>query len=133
MTAVPHKTRVLVADDDADIRVLVGIAVRKSGLELVGAAADGNEAWELVNALKPDLVVTDVSMPGLTGLDLCRLIHVDGELSGTRVVLLSAAVDEQAHIAGLDAGAIDYLIKPFSPRELAERLVALTQSSTARQ
>ena len=131
MTEAPQKATVVVADDDADIRVLVGIAVRKSGLELVGAAADGNEAWQLVSALKPDLVVTDVSMPGLSGLELCQRIRADGELSGTRVVLLSAAVDEGAHLAGLDAGAIDYLIKPFSPRELAERLVQLTQPTTA--
>ncbi|GAB3134981.1 hypothetical protein GCM10027057_10180 [Marisediminicola antarctica] len=133
MSAAAHRASVLVADDDADIRVLVGIAVRKSGLELIGAAIDGTEAWELVRELKPDLLVTDVSMPGLTGLELCSLIRDDDELSGTRVVLLSAAVDEAAHAAGRDAGAVDYLIKPFSPRELAERLVELTQSSTARK
>lgn len=128
----PRKARVLVADDDADIRVLVGIAVRKSGLELVGTAVDGTEALDLVRELKPDLLVTDVSMPGLTGLELCSLIRDDDELSGTRVVLLSAAVDEGAHTAGRDAGAVDYLIKPFSPRELADRLVELTQPSAAR-
>jgi DNA-binding response OmpR family regulator len=123
---------VLVADDDADIRVLVGIAVRKSGLELVGTAIDGIEALDLVRELKPDLLVTDVSMPGLTGLELCTLIRDDDELSGTRVVLLSAAVDEGAHAAGRDAGATEYLIKPFSPRQLADRLVELTRSSAAR-
>lgn len=128
----PRKARVLVADDDPDIRVLVGIAVRKSGLELVGAAVDGTEAWELVRALKPDLLVTDVSMPGLSGLELCGLIRDDDELSGTTVVMLSAAADEAAHAAGRDAGAAEYLIKPFSPRELADRLVELTASSTAR-
>lgn len=122
----------LVADDDADIRVLVGIAVRKSGLELVGTAIDGIEALDLVRELKPDLLVTDVSMPGLTGLELCTLIRDDDELSGTRVVLLSAAVDEVAHAAGRDAGATEYLIKPFSPRQLADRLVELTRSSAAR-
>lgn len=122
----------LVADDDADIRVLVGIAVRKSGLELVGTAIDGIEALDLVRELKPDLLVTDVSMPGLTGLELCTLIRDDDELSGTRVVLLSAAVDEGAHAAGRDAGATEYLIKPFSPRQLADRLVELTRSSAAR-
>ena len=122
----------LVADDDADIRVLVGIAVRKSGLELVGTAIDGIEALDLVRELKPDLLVTDVSMPGLTGLELCALIRDDDELSGTRVVLLSAAVDEGAHAAGRDAGATEYLIKPFSPRQLADRLVELTRSSAAR-
>lgn len=130
--ASPRKARVLVADDDPDIRVLVGIAVRKSGLELVGAAVDGTEAWELVRELKPDLLVTDVSMPGVSGLELCSLVRDDDELSGTRVVMLSAAADETAHIAGRDAGAVAYLIKPFSPRELAERLVELAQSSTAR-
>lgn len=128
----PRKARVLVADDDADIRVLVGIAVRKSGLELVGTAIDGIEALDLVRELKPDLLVTDVSMPGLTGLELCTLIRDDDELSGTRVVLLSAAVDEGAHAAGRDAGATEYLIKPFSPRQLADRLVELTRSSAAR-
>jgi DNA-binding response OmpR family regulator len=106
--------------------------VRKSGLELVGTAIDGIEALDLVRELKPDLLVTDVSMPGLTGLELCTLIRDDDELSGTRVVLLSAAVDEGAHAAGRDAGATEYLIKPFSPRQLADRLVELTRSSAAR-
>lgn len=131
--AVPRRARVLVADDDADIRTLVGIAVRKSGLELVGTASDGTEAWALVRELQPDLLVTDVTMPGLTGLELCRLVRADDELSDTRVLLLSGVVDAGARDAGRDAGAVDCFVKPFSPRKLADRLVELTRPSVVAQ
>jgi len=124
--------RVVVADDDGDIRLLVGIAVRKAGLDLVASAHDGDDAWALVIGMAPDLVVADVSMPGMTGLDLCRLVRAEPALSATRVVLLSAAVDDASRQAGLDAGATDYLIKPFSPRELAYRLVQLATHIEAR-
>lgn len=129
MTVPP--LRVVVADDDGDIRLLVGIAVRKAGLELVASAADGDAAWITILAEAPDLVVADVSMPGMTGVDLCRLVRAEPSLAATRVVLLSAAVDDLSRQAGLDAGATDYLIKPFSPRELADRLGRLTHPTEA--
>jgi DNA-binding response OmpR family regulator len=117
--------RVIVADDDSDIRALVAIAVRRAGLSLVDQLADGESALRSVREHRPDVVVLDVSMPGMTGLDVCRGIRADPSIHGIRVLLLSAAVNDASRQAGLDAGADEYLIKPFSPRELIERLSRL--------
>ena len=121
----PARTTVVVADDDADIRALVGIAVGKANLDLVASAADGDSAWDAIQLHRPALAVLDVSMPGYSGLDLCRLIRSDGDLETMTVVLLSAAVDEAAREAGIAAGATEYLAKPFSPKGLAARLVEI--------
>ncbi|WP_227497185.1 response regulator transcription factor [Planctomonas psychrotolerans] len=117
--------RVLVADDDADISTLVAIAVRRSGLTLIDKRSDGESAWHAIRELRPDVVVLDVSMPGMTGLEVCRALRADPDLVGTRVLLLSAAVDDASRQAGLDAGADEYMLKPFSPRELIDRLSRL--------
>ncbi|MHB1171981.1 MAG: response regulator transcription factor [Lacisediminihabitans sp.] len=125
MTPADASVRVIVADDDADIRALVGIAVRRAGLELIDMLGDGESAWHAIQSFTPDVVVLDVSMPGMTGVELCRLIRADARVSGIRVLLLSAAVDDASRQAGLDAGADEYLIKPFSPRDLVDRLSRL--------
>ncbi|HEY8912910.1 response regulator transcription factor [Lacisediminihabitans sp.] len=117
--------RVVIADDDPDIRALVAIAVKRAGLELVEAAADGIAAWHALQTHRPDLAVLDVSMPGLTGLEVCRLARADDSLDGIHLVLLTAAVDDQSRAAGTEAGADDFFVKPFSPRELALALSAL--------
>ena len=113
------RARVVIADDDPDIRALVSISVRKAGLELVAAAADGDQAWLALQEYHPDLAVLDVSMPGMTGLELCRLVRADPSLAGLRIVLLSAAADDQARAAGIEAGADEFFVKPFSPRDFA--------------
>ena len=114
--------RVVIADDDPDIRALVAIAVRKAGFELVAETIDGTSAWESIQATQPDLVVLDVSMPGMTGLEVTTLIRADDSLAGLRVALLSAGVDDTSRQTGMDVGADVYLTKPFSPRDLALRL-----------
>jgi DNA-binding response OmpR family regulator len=126
------KVSVIVADDDPDIRSLVAFATQKAGLDLVDELGNGDDAWDSIVAFTPDLAVLDVAMPGKTGLELCRLIRADPRVSCMHVVLLSAAVDEASQQLGRDAGANDYLIKPFSPRELAERLSLLAPSIGAR-
>ena len=122
------KISVIVADDDPDIRSLVAFATQKAGLDLVDELGNGDDAWDSIIAFKPDLAVLDVAMPGKTGLDLCRLVRAHDEVNGMHIVLLSAAVDEASQQLGRDAGANDYLIKPFSPRELAERLARIAPS-----
>jgi DNA-binding response OmpR family regulator len=122
MTTTPAVS-VVVADDDSDIRNLMMIAARKAGFELLAAASDGDEAWDAVSTLRPSLAILDVSMPGMTGIEVTRLIRASAALGSVRVVIVSAAVGAVAQAEGMDAGADLYLSKPFSPRELAARLV----------
>jgi len=123
MTDAP--LRVVIADDDPDIRTLVSIAVRRAGLNLVADVGAGDTALVALREHKPDIAILDVSMPGMTGIEVTRALQDDAELSGIRVFLLSAGVTDVARQAGIDAGAEDYFFKPFSPRELAARLVEI--------
>jgi len=115
---------VVIADDDADIRELVRISATKAGLEVVAEVGDGDRAWEAIERHVPDLAILDVAMPGFTGLEVCRLVRADPALTEVQVILVSAAADEASIEAGMAAGALDYLPKPFSPRALAVRLMA---------
>ena len=122
---VARPKRVVIADDDADIRVLVSIAVRRAGLEVVAEESDGLAALDSVRRLQPDLALLDVSMPALSGLQVCRSVRADSSLDGVRLVLLSAGAEDRARSIGLAAGADDYLIKPFSPKSLATALTEM--------
>jgi CheY-like chemotaxis protein len=116
---------VVVADDDEDIRSLIVIAVRKANLELLADLPDGTTALAAVQEHKPDIVLLDVSMPGLTGLEVTKAIRSHPELSDAIVFILSAAVDDTAVAAGFAAGADAYMTKPFSPSTLAAQLLSL--------
>ena len=117
--------RVVIADDDADIRALVSIAVRRAGLEVVAQESDGVAALEAVRRLQPDLAILDVSMPAMSGLEVCRSVRAESSLDGVRLMLLSAGAEDRARSIGLAAGADDYLIKPFSPKMLATALAEM--------
>lgn len=112
-------TTVIVADDDHDIRSLVSISVRKAGADLLASVGDGALALEAIRKYQPDLAILDVSMPEMTGLDVCRAVRADSSIGDVRILLLSASVDEVSQSVGLEAGADYFLAKPFSPRELA--------------
>jgi DNA-binding response OmpR family regulator len=114
--------RVVIADDDADIRQLVRISATRAGLDVVADVGDGDAAWAAIREFAPDLAILDVAMPGLTGIEVCALVRADDGLAGVGVLLLSAAVDDASRAAGLAAGATDYLTKPFSRRDLASSL-----------
>ncbi|CAN5543195.1 hypothetical protein BH10ACT7_BH10ACT7_12540 [soil metagenome] len=109
---------VVIADDDADIRQLVTIAVSRSGLEVVANVADGRSALEAIHKYNPDLAILDISMPEMTGIEVCRAVRDDPGVTDLRILLLSASVDDVARNIGLEAGADYFLAKPFSPREL---------------
>ena len=119
---------VVIADDDPDILVLTTLAVKRAGLELLASAPDGTTALAAIREHRPDIALLDVSMPGLTGLEVTRAIREDGELAASTVFLLSAAVDQTAVDAGFAAGADAYMTKPFSPRTLAAQIVALIEA-----
>lgn len=122
---------VVIADDDPDILVLTTLAVKRAGLELLSSASDGTLAIAAIREHRPDIALLDVSMPGLTGLEVTRAIREDDELAPTTVFLLSAAVDQTAVDAGFAAGADAYMTKPFSPRTLAAQIVALIEAPAA--
>ena len=112
-------TTILVADDEPSLRLLVTGTLRSNDYTLV-EAADGDEAWSLLQESHPAVALLDVQMPGKTGLDLTRAIKSDAELSGTYVVLLTSKAQAADVSAGMAAGAERYLTKPFSPRALRE-------------
>jgi CheY-like chemotaxis protein len=122
----PTAPRVLVADDEADIRDLVGLAVRKAGCAVAGSVADGTSALGAARELRPDLTVLDVSMPGRTGLEVCTELRTDPGTAGIRVLLLSAGASADDVARGLTAGADAYLAKPFSVAELVREIRSLT-------
>ena len=113
---------VVVADDDPDILLLVTIAVRKAGLDLLAAVGDGEAALAAIREHRPFLAILDNSMPGMTGLEVCRAVRDDPSMAGMRLVMLSASVDEEAQQVAAGAGVDQFRIKPFSPREFAEFL-----------
>jgi PAS domain S-box-containing protein len=123
--------RIVLADDNPDMRSYVQRLLLDDGYE-VEAVADGEAALAAVRLRKPDLVLADVMMPKLDGFGLLRSIRDDAELRSTPVVLLSARAGEEARIEGLNAGADDYLTKPFSARELLVRVGSTLQSARLR-
>jgi two-component system, OmpR family, response regulator MtrA len=111
----------LIADDDEDILMLVQLRLSRSGYEVV-VARDGEEALHLAREKQPDLVVLDWMMPKASGLEVLRAMRADDSVASIPVVLLTARVSESDIQEGLDAGADDYIAKPFSPQELASRI-----------
>lgn len=110
--------KILVVDDDAHIREVVRFALAKAGFEVI-EAGDGQKALELFRRTKPDLVVLDITMPELDGLAVCRELR---KTSDVPILFLSSRTDEVDRVVGLEIGGDDYVIKPFSPRELVARV-----------
>ena len=122
-------TRVLIADDDNVVRDVVRRYLERDGLD-VSIARDGNQALRVLGSEQIDIAVLDVMMPGPDGLALCRVLRERGGYT-VPVILLTALGEEDDRIAGLEAGADDYLVKPFSPRELALRVRSVLRRAPA--
>jgi len=120
--------RILVAEDDRDIADLIAHYLRKQGWEphVVGA---GDEAVAYARRHSIDLVVLDLMLPGLSGLEVCRLLRGDKTTEALPIIMVTARAEETDRIVGLDIGADDYLAKPFSPNELVARVRALLRRS----
>jgi len=116
-----ERARVLVADDNADMRDYAARLLRAQGW-VVETVADGTAALDAARRDPPDLVLSDVMMPGLDGFGLLRALRADPRTSTTPIILLSARAGEEARVEGLDTGADDYLVKPFSAQELVARV-----------
>ncbi|MDQ1661084.1 MAG: two-component system, OmpR family, response regulator MtrA [Blastococcus sp.] len=123
--------RVLVADDEDDIRDLVCLAVGRAGGVVLRAVADGTAALTAARADLPQLAVLDVSMPGATGLDVCAELRADPATAGITILLLSAGASSADIARGLAAGADAYLPKPFSVAALVRQIRELTSGVPA--
>jgi len=123
MTATP-RMKILVAEDDPDIADLIVRYLRKQGWTAHVASA-GDEALAFARREPVDLVVLDVMLPGLSGLEVCRALRDDKATAATPIIMVTARAEETDRIVGLDIGADDYLAKPFSPNELVARVRAL--------
>ena len=116
--------KILIAEDEPDIRELVAFTLRFAGYEVV-AASNGEEAVQLAGREMPDLALMDVRMPRMTGYDACRAMKASADLKHIPVVFLSAKGQESEINAGLEAGAEEYLLKPFAPDQLTLRVRAI--------
>ena len=112
--------RVLVVDDDLALAEMLGIVLRSEGLDVVHVG-DGAQAVETFRQSRPDLVLLDVMLPGMDGIEICRQIRAE---SGVPIVMLTARTDTVDVVVGLESGADDYVVKPFKPQELIARLRA---------
>ena len=131
-TEATRGARVLVVDDNADMREYIARILRSRGW-IVETAADGAAALAAVRRRAPDLVLSDVMMPGVDGFGLLRALRADPSTRDLSIVLLSARAGEEARVEGLDAGADDYLVKPFSARELVARVGGALQLARLRR
>ncbi len=114
---------VLVADDDADVLNLVRFRLEREGLRVL-TAGDGATALALARAEQPDVCVLDVMMPRLTGLEVVRQLREDPATAGMRIIMLTARSGDAQVDEGFEIGADDYVVKPFSPQELRQRIRA---------
>jgi DNA-binding response OmpR family regulator len=116
--------KILIAEDERDIRDLVAFTLRFAGHE-VFTAANGEEAVEMAPKVNPDLILMDVRMPRMTGYEACRAMKARADLKDIPVVFLSAKGQENEIQQGLDAGAEEYLLKPFAPDQLTSHVKAI--------
>ena len=122
-----RRSRLLVIEDEADLRKSLEYALKASGYE-VRVADCGDSAFRGLDEFEPDLVLLDVMLPDISGLDICRRIHQMPVAKRAVVVILSARVEESDRVAGFEAGADDYVVKPFNVRELILRIEARLKS-----
>jgi DNA-binding response OmpR family regulator len=113
--------KILIAEDERDIRDLITFTLGFAGFEVV-AASNGEEAVNLARKEIPDLILMDVRMPRMTGYEACAIMKADANLKDIPVIFLSAKGQDSEIQTGLQAGAADYLLKPFAPDQLTERI-----------
>jgi two-component system cell cycle response regulator len=130
MTCADQSSLVLVADDDGVTRAIVSSWLKGAGYRVI-AASDGDEALDLAREHEPDLLLVDVTMPGRDGYEVCRAIQA-GSATPPPVIFLTAHTQTDARVAGLDAGAVDYIVKPFANEELVARVRAALRTKAVR-
>ena len=116
--------KILIAEDERDIRDLVAFTLRFAGYEVV-VATNGEEAVQMAPQVNPDLILMDVRMPKMTGYEACKVMKANPDIKDIPVVFLTARGQENEIQQGLDAGAEEYLLKPFAPDQLTNRVKAI--------
>ncbi|NDD50929.1 MAG: DNA-binding response regulator, partial [Flavobacteriia bacterium] len=124
------KRTILLVDDDPDIREFISFNLDKEGFK-VETAKNGAEGVELCKKHKPDLVLLDVMMPGMDGIEACELIRATPEIANTLIAFLSARGEDYSQVAGFESGADDYITKPIRPKVLVSRIKALMRRNAA--
>src|SRR5512133_3143049 len=120
---------ILVIDDERDLQELVRYNLEKEHYDVI-VASDGRTGLDIALRHRPDLVVLDLMMPGIDGLEVCRRLRTDDRGKRIPLIMLTAKATESDRVVGLELGADDYVIKPFSPRELVARIKALLRRTT---
>jgi two-component system phosphate regulon response regulator PhoB len=120
--------KVLVVDDESAIREMIRFALGKSDMKVI-CAASGKEALEKINEQSPDIILLDWMMPNMSGPELARRLRKNSVTKAIPVIMLTARISEDDKVTGLNAGADDYIVKPFSPRELVARINAVLRRS----
>jgi DNA-binding response OmpR family regulator len=121
-------SRILIVEDDNDIAKLIAHYLEKNGYGFE-ITPDGARALAAARVAPPDLVILDLMLPGLNGLDVCKALRYDARTAALPIIMLTARGEESERILGLDSGADDYIVKPFSPNELMARVRALLRRS----
>jgi len=124
-----HGETILIAEDEMDVQELVSLHLRNAGFVPVGAA-NGPEAIRRAKEDSPALILLDIMMAGMNGLEVCRLLKADPATNRIPLIMLTAKAEEPDRITGLELGADDYMTKPFSPRELVLRVKSVLRRST---
>ena len=123
-----NQTQVLVVDDESAIREMIAFALDRAGMQ-VQVASDAKEALVSITRQRPDIILMDWMMPGVSGIELTRRLRREPYTQDIPIIMLTARVTEDDKVAGLEAGTDDYVIKPFSPRELLARIRAVIRRS----
>src|SRR6266403_2188334 len=129
MDAVSSK-RILIVEDEKDVVDLLSLNLRKVGGFAVSSAADGATGLIKAREAKPDLIILDLMLPKMSGLEICKILKTDQATRHIPVLMLTAKAEEIDRVLGLELGADDYVVKPFSPRELASRVRAILRRAS---
>ena len=129
-----QKPRVLIVEDEPDVAELVRHTLERNGTAEAEVVGSGDEALRVITARPPDLVILDLNLPVLSGIEVCRIVRSRADARHLPIIMLTARTAESDRVQGLDLGADDYITKPFSLRELAARVrAALRKKVVARQ
>jgi len=131
-TSQQMKPKILIVDDEPDVVQLIEYNLKSAGYDVV-TATDGQDALQQARGSSPDLIILDLMLPEVDGLDVCKILRRDAGTAGIPIVMLTAKASETDRVLGLELGADDYVTKPFSPRELVLRVKRLLRSESAKE